>query len=242
MNILLLGLIVISLDLGAGGPVAWADDAPPLAKRQLCIFDFRVDPALITTDKGPLGTIGATTGEAREAVGLRGGPLQRATRITDRVGRKKSPEELPAKVVTLYGDSLVEELHTRGVTARRCTAPMQGALLVQGEFLTVDEGNAVREATVGFGTGAPAVEVAGALTDGATLPPTLLLQFGGKNHDRKMPGGAVTLNPVVMGVKYHLAKGATEKDVKRLAGQMAADIADFLQGKKGGVEGHAKPQ
>ena len=52
----------------------------------------------------------------------------------------------------------------------------------------------------------------------------------------------MTLNPVVMGVKYHLAKGATEKDVKRLAGQMAADIADFLQGKKGGVEGHAKPQ
>ena len=87
----------------------------------------------------------------------------------------------------------------------------------------------MREATVGFGTGAPDIEIAGSLTDGATTPPTLLYQFGGKNHDRKLPGGAVTLNPIAMAVKYHLAKGATEKDVKKLAVQMAQDIAAFLE-------------
>lgn len=210
---------------------AVAGGTPP-GGRDVCVVDFTVDPSLVTADKGPLGTIGAAAGEARGAAGLQGGPLQRATGILHKAGRKKSPAELAAEVVELYGASLVKGLQERGVSgAKRCKAPTapDGALFIQGEFLKVDEGNAVREATVGFGTGAPVIEVTGSLTDRAVVPPVLLLQFGGENKDRKLPGGTVTLNPVVMGVKYHLAKGATDKDVKKLADRMAGEIAEFIR-------------
>ena len=234
MNRLLQLLFLISLTLGASRPNAWADKAPSPGKRTVCVCDFRVDPALVTTDKGPLGTIGAATGEAREAAGLWNGPLQRVTKMQNRLGRKESPEELAAKVVTIFTESLVGELLKQGVAATHCAAAgsRRDALFIQGDFLNVDEGNAVREATIGFGTGAPAIEVSGTLTDNTTDPPTMLYQFGGKNHDLKLPGGAVTLNPVVIGVKYHLSKGATGKDVKKLAVQMGQDIAGFLGNKK----------
>jgi Domain of unknown function (DUF4410) len=223
--------LILSLNLLLLISTASATTTTPLIKREFCVLDFHVDPALVSTDKGPLGNIGAVTEEARESAGLRSGPLQRATKILQKTGKKSSPEELAAKVTNYYAEALVGELLKLKISAKRCTTTSASSpsLLIQGDFLTVSEGNAVREATVGFGTGAPDIEIAGSLIDGATVPPTLLYQFGGKNHDRKLPGGAVTLNPIAIGVKYYFARGATDKDVKKLAAQMAQDIAAFLK-------------
>ena len=217
---LLAVLAGICLAVGVLGHAADAAETQELSARPIAVADFRIDPTLVRTDPGPGGEIGILAERAKRGPGI----LNR---------RKKSPEQVAAEVVTVFGKALVEALAKAGFTAQRnapgAPFPTQG-LVIQGQFLTVSEGNAVKQATVGFGAGAPAIEVAGTLSDLATNPPTTLLQFGGINPQKNMPGGLIMKSPVAMGAKFVLAKDATDKDVKKLAVRMAEDIIKFLHG------------
>jgi uncharacterized protein DUF4410 len=132
----------------------------------------------------------------------------------------------------VFSATLVQELGKALVPAKRlppgASLPQDG-WLIRGHFVKVEEGNAAASAVVGFGMGAPHLEVVGDVSDLRTDPPVSFLTFGGTNKTRRMPGGIITKNPYVIAAKFVLAKGATERDVKQLATQMAGEIVTSLQ-------------
>lgn len=104
----------------------------------------------------------------------------------------------PKTLVRTFSTVLVKDLTSRGYAAYRLApgAPSPAKRwLVGGEFLEIEEGNRMRRALIGFGSGETemqvGVDVAGLEKDPA-LPFTML---GAHTGSGKMPGAAITLNP-----------------------------------------------
>ncbi len=103
----------------------------------ILVYDFAVSAGDVTVD---------TTGPS-----FASGPGSPAER-----------SELGVAVSQGLAQALVEELGKRSIAARRAdrrTSPPLHALLVKGQFLTVDEGDASKRMTVGFGAGASELHV-----------------------------------------------------------------------------------
>jgi hypothetical protein len=128
--------------------------------------------------------------------------------------------------------AIVEDLATDGITAVRVPAngpfPRQG-WLVRGVFMTVNEGNRVRRAVIGLGSGQTDVAVATTTDElsNETAPrPLYQAQLDAKSG--KLPGAAVTLNPYVAAAKYVLAgfdlDVSTHQTAQKIADQVAARV------------------
>ena len=195
---------------------------PTSMPSRVYVADFNLDPNLVQTDSGPLGKL-------RE-----GGPLSKL-RLLGRGGlfsHQQTPEDSARQMTNVFSATLVQELGKASVPAEHLLpgAPLpQDGWIIRGQFVKVDEGNAAESAIVGFGMGAPHLEVVGDVSDLRTTPPASFLTFGGTNKTRRMPGGIITKNPYVIAAKFVLAKGATEQDVKQLATQMASEIVTSLK-------------
>ena len=96
--------------------------------------------------------------------------------------------------------------------------------LVSGEFLEVDEGNRAVRATIGFGKGATAMDVAVSVSDLENRPNEPFMVFGTAKTAGKMPGAVVTMNPFVAAGKFVMEKNASDKDIKKTAEQIATQI------------------
>lgn len=101
--------------------------------------------------------------------------------------------------------------------------------VINGSFLEVDEGNRLRRAVIGFGSGATDMEIEVDVTDLSSHPNTPFLILSSSGSSGKRPGAAVTLNPYVAAAKFVLAKNATGKDVTNAAADIAAEIVRYLK-------------
>ena len=71
-------------------------------------------------------------------------------------GEPDERDELGKKVATALSEAMVAELRERGLVAERGTSGMKpplNALVLKGQFVTVDEGDQMARVTVGFGAG-----------------------------------------------------------------------------------------
>jgi hypothetical protein len=127
-------------------------------------------------------------------------------------------------------DALVNDLREKGLDARRLPSgaplPAQG-WLVRGVFLSVDEGNSMRRAVVGFGSGASQIELAVAVDNLATQAPQPLYQVidSESSHAKPGAGAAIALNPYVAAAKFVLARADDRKNVDRAAAEVADSVA-----------------
>jgi hypothetical protein len=121
-------------------------------------------------------------------------------------------------------ETLVADLQHDGIDARRLPGdaplPAQG-WLVRGVFLSVDEGNRVRRAVVGFGAGQGKIELAVAIDPLPNESPTPLYQTVEGQSDRHVPGAIVKLNPYAAAARYVMAGNDQQADIKQVAGQVA---------------------
>jgi hypothetical protein len=101
--------------------------------------------------------------------------------------------------------------------------------IVKGDFTSVDNGNRVKRAVLGFGIGASDVQVSVAVADLGRDPGKPFLLFAQGRTSGNMPGGILLLNPYVMAAKFVLSKNATSKDAKKLGGQIAKAIIAFMK-------------
>jgi hypothetical protein len=135
-------------------------------------------------------------------------------------------------LVTEMNAAIVADLAKEGIIAVRLPAngpfPKQG-WLVRGVFTTVDEGNRVRRAVIGLGSGQTDVAVATSteeLSAAAAPKPLYEAQLDAKSG--KTPGAAVTLNPYVAAAKYVLAgfdlDRSTQQTAQKIADQVAARV------------------
>lgn len=148
-------------------------------------------------------------------------------------GEGGDPAAQAAKIVNLTAQSLTDDLNRAGVPARRLAPgtplPASG-WLVRGAFTEAAEGNAMRRAVVGFGAGAPRMEVQVGVSDLADQPEAPFAILGDATDPERLPGGLLTRNPYVVAAKFVLEKGAPERDVKATAQAIADQIVE-LRGK-----------
>lgn len=206
---------VLATCLSAVVPLSVAADSAPVAAPAPIVYvsDFDLDVANVTPDSGPGQRVRRLRGL------LPGGPGP--------LGQDKNPQEHATHIVNEMADALTDDLKKGGVDARRV---MPGQPLpsvgwqVRGVFLSVDEGNRLRRAMVGFGAGQNDIQVAVSCDSlgAADLPPLYqtVEEAGGKN----MPGAAIKLNPYVIAARFVMASGDEKKTIRKTA----QDISDAV--------------
>jgi hypothetical protein len=133
------------------------------------------------------------------------------------------------KLVAAMTNTLVSELSRAGFTVCRPSSslsPTKG-LVLTGTFTKLEEGSSARRAFVGFGSGASHVEVRATLRDASKANDTGLIISTNRDSGKK-PGAVVAPSPVVAVVKLGVTKNAPEKLVKKIARDIASQVAAQL--------------
>jgi hypothetical protein len=154
-------------------------DGPPLPRPdRVMVHDFAVSPDDVQLDRGlsprVLGAIQDTSKTSREVA----------------VGRD---------VAQAISANLVEEIRRRGLPAERAVEPLPysdgNVLLIEGQILSVDEGDRTRRNLIGLGAGRTRIEADAQvlyLPEGATAPFTIETFEAAASSGRK-PGMLETM-------------------------------------------------
>lgn len=133
-----------------------------------------------------------------------------------------SPESLAKQVQAAFAKTLLNELQKTAMPAE--TAPARDAaipahaLMVRGEFTTINQGNKTKRMMIGFGRGASDVKAHVTVSLTTDAQSVVLSEFNLKSQSGKKPGAAAT-----MGVGS-VAVGAAAGDVgDRKASQRLRD-------------------
>ena len=148
--------------------------------------------------------------------------------------KRQDPATAARRLVTLMSESLVSDLTKAGLSARRLLpgdAPPAEGLLVSGVFTETDEGNQMRRALLGFGSGAAKMELYVTVAD-LSHPAQSRYEVSTQKSSGKKPGAVITLNPYVGVAKLALTKNAPEKTVKKAAAMIAAELTKQLNGEE----------
>jgi hypothetical protein len=110
----------------------------------------------------------------------------------------KDPAERERQLAREVKDALAEEvtdgLRVLGFTVTRVsrgTPAMRNELIIDGQFLTVDEGNPLRRLVIGFGSGTSTVVSRAQVYQGSNT--RKVLEFSTRSDSGMMPGAAPTL-------------------------------------------------
>jgi len=139
-------------------------------------------------------------------------------------------------LIPTMSDAIVQDLTKKGIVAERLPVdsplPKQG-WLVRGTFIEVNEGDRLKRAIIGFGSGQTDIEVAATTDDlSADAGASPLFQTQTDATSNKLPGAVVTLNPYAAAAKFVLAG----HDLDRGARDTAAKIADQVAAQVKGTE------
>jgi hypothetical protein len=190
---------------------------PQRVPRLIYVVDFALDAESYTGDKGVRGVLPGRLGQRLPH------PLA-----------KDNPSERAHQIVETMAESLVERLTSKGLHAERLrktegNLPREG-WLVQGIFTEVDEGNRLKRAGIGLGSGATSMDLQVGISDLASSDPrAAFVVFGTAKDPSRIPGAAVTRNPYVAAAKFVLQKNATERDIERTAEQIVEEILKYEQ-------------
>ena len=147
---------------------------------------------------------------------------------------------LAREVKDALAEEIVDALKPLGFVVERVGRDTKAGgtdLLIDGQFMTVDEGNPLRRLVVGFGDGASTVESRAQVYQGPDA--RKLLDFTTQSDSGKMPGAAATMgagavaaggvsagmvvaNAAVSGVKTY------KSNVARMAAESGDQVARYL--------------
>jgi Domain of unknown function (DUF4410) len=215
MNRRLLLLLTASICLGAASALGAAADSPPFEAPPPVVYvsDFELDAANVKPDSGP----GQRIRRLRGLLPSSPGPM----------GNDRSPQDHAKDIVNEMADALTVDLNKGGVDARRI-APGQplppAGWQIRGVFMSVDDGNRLRRAMVGFGAGQNDIQVAVSCDSLATadLPP--LYQVVEEADSKDKPGAMIKLNPYVIAVKFVMAGGDEKQTIRKNAQQISNSV------------------
>ncbi len=187
--------------------------APALPPRTVYVEDFVLDYQNVQADEGLRGRVGV---------------LQRLPRIRP----ESDPVEQARRLVDLLARSLVADLTEAAIPAQRVVpgAPLPAdGWLLHGVFVEVDEGNRLRRAVIGFGSGGTEMQVMVGVDDLARTPRAPFIIFGTVTDPSKLPGAVVALNPYMAAAKFVLEKNATDRDVKHTSKEIVNELLKYKQ-------------
>ncbi len=210
------GLTSIGIWMGLLWTGVVASASSPL---HVYVEDFSVEPTLIQQETSALPPEGRI-GRLRERLH---GPLAPET---------SDPQEAISQQIHAFTVALVQTLSAAGLSAERFHASpnqTQTGWLLQGTFVAAEQGHAGLQASIGFGAGAPHLEISATVSDLAAPAEGPFLLLGEQSKPSRVPGGLLTKNPYVIATKFVLAKGSTDKEVQKLAVQLADELVRYIQ-------------
>jgi hypothetical protein len=132
-------------------------------------------------------------------------------------------------LVKLMSSALVDQLASAGMNAQPLPSgelfPKTG-WLVRGAFVQVDEGNRLRRALIGFGSGATRLRVVvwvSDLTYGSSGP---FCALDTSAHSSRKPGAALSFDPYVGAARFVVGGLDLDTNVTQVAAEIANDIAE----------------
>jgi hypothetical protein len=141
---------------------------------------------------------------------------------------------LAQEVKDALGEELVEGLRSLGFRverAKRGTLATGTDMLIDGQFLTVDEGNPLHSLVIGFGSGASSVQTQVQVYQAPDA--RKIMEFTTQSDSSKMPGAAATMaagaavsGGVTAGMVVANAAASGVKTYKSDVARMAADSGD----------------
>jgi len=147
------------------------------------------------------------------------------------ISGKDSPQIKKTKIVNALAESIVKELKNKGLKAHRIFSqfpPFRDCFLLEGEFQDYEEGERVKRAIIGFGSGSSEMQVKmifSKISEGKT---NLILDTSIDGKKQRSPGAVVTKNPYVAGTKFILSRDANEKEVGKLGSDIANKLYKFI--------------
>jgi len=171
--------------------------------------------------------------EVREYQGI----MRQQPAIKDAAARERA---LAREVKDALGNELVDQLRPLGFVVERVERGAIVAdhdLVIDGQFMTVDEGNPLQRLVVGFGTGASLVQSRVQLYQAPDA--RLLMEFTTQSDSGKMPGAAPTLGAGAAaqgGVSAGMAAASAtvsgvrsyNSEVARMAASSGDQVARYL--------------
>lgn len=124
--------------------------------------------------------------------------VQRLYRATAMNAEQQQESQLQTghEVAKDLSNALVKRLTDLGFNAQevqRGTPVADGALVIDGQFVNVDEGNRLRRLVIGLGAGASKLDTEVKIYQFANGTPAQLLDFTTHAESGKMPGAALTM-------------------------------------------------
>jgi hypothetical protein len=186
---------------------------------KLLVYDFIVPPGVVTPDESLAARF------HREHTLLRGGDDE------------SSPEAVARQVQAGFSKALAGELQKASlpveVVPSADTAIPPHALIIQGEFIAVNDGNRSKRATIGFGRGASDVQAHVSVSLATEAQPIMLSEFKLKSESGEKPGPAATMGSGsgAAGAATGRAgdkKATVEADASRIAKAVAKQVEEVM--------------
>jgi hypothetical protein len=223
----LLAALVPTLVLVAGcaptevRPTGRHDANQPLPRpERILVYDFAVSPGDIKLNSGP----GA-----------------RLLRVLGKDSPSEEQSKIGRQVARVFSEELVEEIRELGLPAERAThlpSLPDRTLAVDGQFVSIDEGNRARRMVIGFGVGATVVTAHVQVYMGRPAGQILLEEFETRAESSKKPGAAMTMGAgaaIGAGVAVGAAasgaletQAGVEADARRTAKALAKQLAELF--------------
>lgn len=186
------------------------------------IYSFNVPPDVITMDQSAAARLQRRRLQRRES------------------DANSSPEALAKQVQVAFAKTLVSELQKMAMAVE--TAPADRAipahaLIVHGEFTTINQGNKTKRMIIGFGRGASDVTAHVIVLLSTDTQPVMLSGFNLKSKSGKKPGAAATMGvgSVAVGAAAGAVgdrKASVEADTSRMAKAVAQQIKEVMISQK----------
>ena len=184
MRWVVLSVMACSLALSACGSDTDAEVTNKMSKKdrknlppptQILVYDFAVSPAEVSADS-------AAAGELR---GAGDDPHNNAQKTS-----------LEHQIAAIVADKLVEDLKDLDLPAMRWRGPAPagpGIYTIEGQFVTIDEGNAAMRMIVGFGAGGTEIKTLVQTYASEATGKRLLAEAEVSSESSSAPGLAATL-------------------------------------------------
>lgn len=167
-------------------------------------------------------------------------PLQRLSQAFSSQSTNQDKREIGEQAAQTISDELTKRLRALGFTVAQQptgTPIADGALVVNGQFASIDEGNRLRRLVVGFGAGASKLDTDVEVSRVSGGERQQVLSFKTEADSGRMPGAAVTMGAgaaaqggatVAMGAANAGVAGV--KGYRGMVSRLASDTADQISG------------
>ena len=211
-------LLAVCLVLSACSNIRVEDERemhamPPNPPRVIYVKDFDLEPETFQAESGILPIRPTPAGAF--ILRLLGVPEESAVRERE--------------LVKLMSSALISDLAGAGLNAQFLRSdelfPSEG-WLVRGAFLQVDEGNRLRRALLGFGSGTTRLRVVVWVSDLEHSSSGPFCALDTSTHSSRKPGAALSFDPYVGATRFVLDGLDLDTNVTQIAAKISDDIAE----------------